>query len=201
MPKPIRRRRVEAGPRIYFGGKIAKNDWRYDLGAEPETENYEFRPNYPWQEHETSLNVGDKRIPYTYTGPFFQSCDHGCYHGENTHGVGLISETRTYLEDDTETPWAGCGGEVYERANVRDKCLEAIRRSDVMFIWLDSMSAYGTLVEAGYAHALEKCIWVAHDSFNYDDMWFLFGIAQLRAEASHPSVALAHFLTAHYKAA
>ena len=33
----------------------------------------------------------------TIVGPFFLSCDHSCYHGQNSHGVGL----NHYYEDGT----------------------------------------------------------------------------------------------------
>jgi hypothetical protein len=42
---------------------------------------------------------------------------------------------------------------------------------------------------------------VAHDQFDYDDMWFLFEVAELRAETNSPKFALAHFLASHYSVA
>lgn len=199
---------VTKPPRIYFGGKIAKNDWRGALGGGEEGL-YDYTPRPTWPEIPVSHNFDGTCMSYVYTGPYFVSCDHGCYHGVNTHGGGLPSKTRALMNGMVkyhggEEEYYGCAGEIFHRrADVRDRCLEAIRRSDIMFVWLDSLSAYGTLIEAGYAHALGKRLWVAYDGpvdahvGGYEDMWFLFSIAEHRAVTPDPSTARAHFLTAH----
>lgn len=56
------------------------------------------------------------------------------------------------------------------------ECFEAIKRSDVVFAWIDKLSAYATLVELGYAKALGKRIWIA-SPLHYEDLWFVYRMA------------------------
>lgn len=70
-------------PRIYFAGKIDKNDWRHEivyngLGVEPWAAADMFDPDF-------IVDCGS----YLYGGPFFVRCDHGCFHGRNQHGAGI----------------------------------------------------------------------------------------------------------------
>lgn len=78
----------------------------------------------------------------------------------------------------------GCNDSVYvgeprgdlTRQTIRRLCLDAIRRADVVFAWLDSLDCYGTLAEIGYAHAVGRKIWVASPE-PLPDLWLAFGMA------------------------
>ena len=59
--------------RVYLAGKISKNDWRHQLIA--------GLRNHSWEDGPLTQSG------FTYVGPFFISCDHGGFHGPNTHGM------------------------------------------------------------------------------------------------------------------
>lgn len=128
---------------IYMAGKISQNGWRNAL-ADIRHESFFDTDHYvPIKEH--FLN---------YVGPFFISCDHGCSHGRNEHGVGC-----------------GCGdnseysiqsGPDYDLF-VMNTCLKNINRCQTVYAWIDSLDCYGTLLELGYAYANRKDIRIAID--------------------------------------
>lgn len=139
--------------RVYFAGKIDKNDWRHTL--------IDFPREWDWQDTPSEFVVNDRII---YSGPYFVACDHGCYHGPGTHGRGAGSR---YVCDFTET-----------RKEVFDRCCSNIDDSDVVFCYLDSMDAYGTLWELGYAFNSKKHIFVACKSDEFPptvfrELWFV----------------------------
>ena len=142
---------------IYLAGKIYKNDWRHEVAPirgvwGPPTGEERLTP---WPVlRESVLRTFD------YVGPYFQADDHGCFHGRNSHGCDE----------------SNCGG-VYEaptRADLQSRCFKAIQKADIVFAWLDDPTAYGTLVEIGYAKGLGKRVVVATPDYNYakGDMWF-----------------------------
>lgn len=98
------------------------------------------------------------------SGPYFISCDHGCYHGENTHGVGANKKT--------------CDGGYTPPEIVARICREQIKKSDFVFAYIDTNDCYGTLCEIGYAIGLKKYVAVM---FSDDDlmkqMWFVSEMA------------------------
>jgi len=119
---------------IYLAGKISKNDWRPFV----DYSDYDYYEPLPdWEEVDASFQ--GLRV----TGPFFMSCDHGCAHGNGSH-ASIV----------------GCSGEEGEsRRRTWRRCVEAIKRADIFFAWLDDdTTAFGTLVEIGYAKALGKRI-------------------------------------------
>lgn len=136
---------------IYLAGKIRKNDWR--TGRYPIKSAWDaldHRGSGPWpivREHVHGMD---------YVGPFFMSCDHGCAHGPETHGVGAGD----VVEGAYPAP---------SRSEVIMRCLNAIERADIFFAWFGAeqdcdknhVTAYGTLTELGYAKALKKTIVVA----------------------------------------
>jgi hypothetical protein len=126
---------------IYLAGKIAKGDWRYDLIG------YEigqlWDPGCQGEKPErwpvmTNAVLG----MFDYTGPYFtENGGHGLGHGPNTHGCN----------DGMDAPVTG-------RQELMRLCMEAIISADIVFAWLDDLTAYGTLVEIGFAKAHGKFI-------------------------------------------
>jgi hypothetical protein len=153
--------------RVYLAGKVEAGDWRHSLvplrGAGPQ---YEFGDK-PWLGHEIEFKAGLRRM--TYTGPFFYSCDHGCFHsdGISTHGVGAGNEN-------VEGAYDGM-----TRRYLLGQCEAAIRRADVVFAWLDNPTAYGTIAEIGYARALGKHLVIARPPEGQDlhELWMAFQMA------------------------
>lgn len=156
---------------IYLAGKISSNDWRASiLGYRPGgvCDIEEFLdphiepPLWPIKE-------GAIFGTHAYGGPYFISCDHGCAHGSSTHGVGA---------HDGEPPpcidaMMGHGRSVPTRREVARLCLEAVRDSDLIFAYLTSTDAHGTLVEIGFALALGRRVAIAWDPrVKSADVWF-----------------------------
>jgi hypothetical protein len=178
-----------AEQRIYLAGKISNSDWRHSLVrglrcARTESEIYE-----DWPE----ITVGGTDLnptPWTYTGPYFISDDHGCGHGPRWHGNGNAEEDGI------------CGGAYPQPARswIVRQALAAIDRSDVVFAWLgigdaeEQSSAYGTLAELGYASGKGKEIIVAAPCVTpvcdcaLDELWFAARLPGVRVIHGHDPV-------------
>lgn len=141
--------------KTYYAGKISKNGWREELYKELRDMDFSNRDN--------------KKLIYSnleYSGPFFIGCDHGCFHGDNSHGV---------------LPYDGAlcegSGEVCQE-EVVDYCYKWINKSDAIFCYINSEECYGTMTEIGYAYAKHKPIFMVinndciSDKF-LNDIWFL----------------------------
>lgn len=151
--------------KIYLAGKIAKNDWRHGVVADLRGEG--------WVTGHEVNNYRQIPIPglvlakaiygkHDYTGPYFASCDHGCGHGSNSHGVNV-----------------GGGGCITppRSADVVNMCLRGIQECDMVYAWIDSPDAYGTLAEIGFAVSEGKKVYVA-GSQRFTDLWFAYELAQ-----------------------
>jgi hypothetical protein len=91
MMTPIRK------PTVYLAGKIGRNDWRHELVPELRgTVNGDCLDPEPVLFDPTlRIDCGD----FVYVGPFFVSCDHGCFHGPASHGaVGAPDEGLSQAE-------------------------------------------------------------------------------------------------------
>lgn len=143
----------------YLAGKILPHDWRTNFYYDSF---YEHIP--PNALAERSEQVNDE---LTVTGPFFISCDHGCYHGDGKHGVGAVGS----IHSDDE--WGGCMGNYFSRDDVLNICKKQIDRADIVFAYIDHNDCYGTLAEIGYAHAKGKDIVIvfSNDALKRE-MWF-----------------------------
>lgn len=120
--------------RLYLAGKIGKGDWRHGIvrglrGAFCDGDEVPkgILKNAIFGEHD-------------YCGPFFVSCDHGCGHGSNSHGVGLNG--------------APCIGPSYSRLEISDACMYGVQHSEAVFAWIESTDCHGTLFELGVAHGI-----------------------------------------------
>ena len=138
---------------VYLAGKISRDDWRNvfcnyrGIPCEPEV----IAAGY-------ECDVSDA---LTITGPFFISCDHGCYHGDNTHGVGAGHGS------------PNCIGDYYTREDVLFICKRQSERADIVFAYIDQLDCFGTLTEIGYAHAKGKDIVIVFSNAVLKrDMWF-----------------------------
>lgn len=179
--------------RIYMAGKISKGDWR---------SRYYGRNSDLYEQLLDTPGVAEwEPVPFDnhlYTGPFFVSCDHGCYHGNNTHGVGAPGDDGIETSDGD---WygVGCGPRGMKPRHVVSQCQLAIHRSNTFFAWIDADDCYGTIAELGYARLIVPDIWVAGPEPN-PDMWFIYEMASDTAFGfNSPHDALNHFLKKHDK--
>jgi hypothetical protein len=164
---------------FYFCGKIAKNDWRHTIVRDLRGVDYplaDYRAGgAPIVRH--ALGVG-----LHYSGPFFVGCDHGCYHGSDTHGVGQGRET-----------YDCAGVYVPPEYEILANCRTSIAACDIVFARLDDLTAYGSFAEVGIAHALGKVIWIAWPR-RLPDLWFIEQMATVVAMAERPELAFRKLL-------
>jgi len=142
---------------VYLAGKITSNGWRQEI--------FDMRNTFCGDDYD-EIKLSTIQIRYNFktniTGPFFLGCDHGCYHGENSHGVGIQCPN-------------GCYGEnTLTEKQVYDICTRQINNSNVVFAYIDENTCYGTLWEIGYAKAKGKHIDIVFDNEKLmSNMWFI----------------------------
>ncbi|AIQ46489.1 hypothetical protein R70723_11880 [Paenibacillus sp. FSL R7-0273] len=149
----------------YLGGKIERNDWRHSIFTDLRSGNSDF--------FKSKMSYVDG---FSYNGPFFVSCDHGCFHDAGNHGLGVINtgcDTGVFGEKGEEIE------KQFKRHDVNNKCIEWIKSSDMVFFWTDKRDAYGSITEIGIAHSLNKPIFIgiSNQLENAEDMWFPFNLA------------------------
>jgi hypothetical protein len=133
-------------PCIYLAGKIDKSDWRHQVVPE-------------LRRHEAYLETIDTN-EFIYVGPFFKSCDHGCFHTDGSHGLlGQNQKLRRLAQ-----------------LQVRNSCFEAVRNCDIFFLYINHPEVFGSLVEVGWAQAFNKKVVVIYApgiaSPYSNDYWF-----------------------------
>lgn len=185
--------------KVYLAGKIAKNDWRHDIVRTQQYGTWALKMAWPHpassDSHERWPVLRDAVFGHDYVGPYFIGDDHGCGHGGGTHGVGDLN-TSCF-----DAP---------SRSDVVQRCLHAIEAADLVFAWIDDLTAHGTLVEIGWAAARGKKVVIGtttapgrrvagetisghfvgeFDPSPLSDMWFVFHMGQV-IEAPTPREAI-----------
>jgi hypothetical protein len=140
-------------PSLYLAGKVSKFCWRHGLVT-------------GLREH-TWGNGPLAQAGFTYLGPFFISCDHGCAHTPGSHG----------------NAFGGSLAQNMARKEVARLCREAISNSDLVFAYIDSKDCFGTLVEIGWAQGLSIPVVVSFApgvaSAESNELWFPCEFADL----------------------
>ena len=149
---------------VYLAGKISDADWRNRIVRELRGHIIDVHTIYSSDPAETYIDE------LFVSGPFFISCDHGCYHGHKTHGVGAYSPG-DFIDD--EYP-GRCSGIGVPKSLVPSVCMSQINCSDFVFAYIDSPTCYGTLAEIGFAigRKLPVAVMFANSAIK-DDMWFI----------------------------
>ena len=133
-------------PKVYAAGKIHKNDWR------PVRRGGELIDTVELEK-------------YVYVGPFFIGCDHGCFHGDNSHGAGdpIPSEQQRRLDspnfdgyhdpDEQLRMWDPLRGEesgesIFDedtmcglsvrRSDVFELCKKQIESCDILYAYIEN---------------------------------------------------------------
>lgn len=152
---------------VYLAGKISKNGWRQDI----------FPTLKAAECH--GFDSRDEVIKgnFRYCGPFFISCDHGCFHGKGSHGRGV---GKNWLAGSPCDEVYRKGSDLIKaRKNVTQSCVQWINNADIIFAWIDDPKAYGTITEIGIAYQAGKPIFLAmpiHFEV-FDDMWFAWTLS------------------------
>lgn len=182
---------------FYLAGKISKNGWRHSI-VDGLREVHPYSDAFFWPTLKAAIFE-----QFDYTGPHFSRCDHGCTHraGEHTwflgpegwgqcpeippfceyrerggHGTKLIPDCNENCDNCVATP-SLFDPHSANKTWVTTECERAITFADIVFAWLDSDDAYGTLVELGIASARGKQIWIATPQLK-PELWFAYNLAQ-----------------------
>lgn len=155
----IRQRNLQAPLRVYFAGKVCKNDrdWRGFL----------FSNNRIMSEPSCNeeINIYGGSYPYSpgtvlYAGPTALSCDHSCWHSTD-HGIvnPFNDNDREHMHVGREWPpflADGCptGGNGLSKKQAVERCMYQIRTAEAVYAFIDSADCHGTLTEIGYAYAV-----------------------------------------------
>jgi hypothetical protein len=197
--------------KIYLAGKIGSMDWRHSVvhnlynALEPIEENGNLLvlPDR-WPTLKNSI-FGQ----HDYTGPFFTNNlgIHCSIHGPDMHGNGFADDDMGFVQSGyvTKEKFDEINSNHNATENTGAKelvamlCLQAIIKSDVVFVWMDSNTAFGTLFELGFALAHRKKIWWATPNPAYSewadkDMWFAKNFASERVVSKSAKSALQSLL-------
>lgn len=150
---------------IYLAGKITKHGWRKNIVSGVDEDEVH---NYVQQYNKWPVTKNGVMGMFDYTGPYFVRCDHGCYHGNGDHGVGINKNCQSSLGDFH-----------YTQSLVYSLCMDAIKDSLCMFAWIDGEDIYGTIAEIGYAHGLGNCYICVAGPRRYTELWMVYQMADV----------------------
>lgn len=145
--------------KVYLAGKISSNDWRFDIvsGLLDESRINESNIDRTWPILENSIFK-----TFSYCGPYFTAFHplaRGPSHGDTLHGNGLENDKTHYNSSN--------------RDHVVSNCFKSIASCDIFFLWINSLDCYGSLVELGYAKALNKTIRIGVEKgLDISELWF-----------------------------
>lgn len=131
--------------------------------------------DYDWR-HQVVLGLTDKlkALPADGTWPLMDASILGL-HGYTGPYFRKIEKT---AGDQTPT-------------KVHRLCLSAVMQSDLVYAWVDDVTAYATIYEMGYAAALGKFTAVAYPtSFDRSELWFMSCCSDEIIEATGPITGL-----------
>lgn len=136
--------------KIYLAGKITGNWWRKEI-----CDSFgNFYPRIPGQnliDAVVAVNPTEYYLSeydageFIITGPHSLGCDHRCFHMKDNgakHAATGIDWENSHLS----------------KEDVLLACTGQIDRSDLIFCYIDSVDAYGTIAEIGYSYAKSKFI-------------------------------------------
>lgn len=207
-------KKINSIKNIYLAGKISyfSEDWRRDIlfsennhHRSPEMLKDGFAEDIT-EIHQWPILKNQVLNIHNFTGPYFISCDHGCFHGQNNHGVGIIDNTCSGGRGEGEycncrsDSYVNCGCEINKRNILKRQkrtvllCNKAIENSDIIFAWITENTCYGTITEIGYAKGNGKTVWIAGPN-EIKDMWFTYNLAdKFSFNFQNPKEALNFFL-------
>lgn len=176
---------------IYFAGKMDRNtshkegrrDWREsmvdDILLYQEVTKIVSLP----------IHYGTLLEGHNYCGPYyFDNTGGHTSFTEDDHGTdGMYDE-----QIDEEDPH-GCRHSEARRHAIFSLCLDAVKRCDVVFAWIDSLDCYGSLTEVSWATGLGKKVWIAGPR-RFRDMWFFYLQGDCCFGLNDPEKAFEHLL-------
>jgi hypothetical protein len=160
--------RGESVKSFYLAGKITGTTWRETIVPDWSEENHSasYRNAHDWL---SSLTSFEESVPANawvvvrnvcnvhganlhYTGPWWKDplCHGSASDSMHPHGYSSCIE-RDFELSEIES----------RRVQVSDAVQVAIQRADLVFAWIDGPDCYGTILEIGYARAMDKAVVVA----------------------------------------
>lgn len=176
--------------KVYFAGKITKNGWRQEL--------IDLRSEVFWALNQDNLafetlvqNGIEIDNSFIYNGPYMFGCDHGCFHGKESHGLGANINYE-------------CGGfQPLQPKDIFELCKTLVKSSDVVFCYLDEMDAYGTIWELSWAHAHNIPVYLYYSDQlrlrDVNDLWFVRMGCEVEQQVANPEEAFEYFKVAMYE--
>jgi len=171
---------------VYLAGKIA-DPWRDVIVGNGESGDWSHANHGICSgnmiEEDGSWNVvrGCVNVPgctnIDLTGPYWNTdLDEWAGHGH----AGLVAKHAPQTH--------ACGGaqDWHSRMATMARCRRAINRCDLFFAWIDSMDAYGTLVEIGLAVKCNCKIAIGFGPRTNFDLWFAASLSDTFLVASGP---------------
>lgn len=163
---------------IYFAGKVKKGGgYRGILLGD----------SYVMSRYGKIYEVGGGSV--AYGGPMALSCDHGCFHGDGTHGLmgvgcselGRMNPPFVDRRGEDKSPEDMSHGTyaAHQPKRAVARCFEHISMADAVHCFLETTSSYGTLVELGFASAIMKPIYIyyAQGKHRWDKhFWFCMNL-------------------------
>lgn len=166
---------------IYLAGKITGRGatWRNRIVA-CEGDGITFNWSGLSERNADSWDVAERAISgkHHLSGPFLSLAfcreDHGYVsvadgQSQRWHGTFHTEERAT---DANDPHFQMRRFEVQPRSRIAELCRAAIRRSDVVFAWVDGADCHATFTEVGYAAALGKRVVLACPQAE-PELWFL----------------------------
>jgi hypothetical protein len=175
--------------KVYFAGKVKQNGFRQKLfGSRVMSNGIE----------KYTVNKGQ----IVYGGPFAIGDDHGGWHGNDFYEDERLSirhastivpnneqeyacnvehlpyrfeKNSQKLEGNSVIVGSPATSPVIPPPALVERCLKQIKQADAIFACIEDENCYGTLIELGYANALNKPIYLQFmDSLiDYGDWWFI----------------------------
>jgi nucleoside 2-deoxyribosyltransferase len=156
---------------VYFAGKVKKDGYRQKLLKSPRV------MSFGHQEYQVEGGI------LIYGGPFALSCDHGCFHSKNGHGLLPVDWGEVgYIEDIVPgicSMYDSRNTEGFSHQSAVLQCINQIQNADAVHAYIETVSCYGTLAELGYASAFRKPIYIYYkeNAQNWDKhFWFIFNL-------------------------
>lgn len=171
-------RKTDSRPKIYLAGKITGDNWRHFI-SDLESKHYfralgETIPN--GSNCEEYKDIEFFADDYIITGPHSIGCDHSCFHRMKSKHAS------------TGECVAGVGYRI-EEEYVYESCIHQIEKSDIVFSYINSLDAFGTFAEIGYAAACKKFIFILFKNEKIaDDLWFISNMASVKMIATKYNV-------------
>lgn len=174
--------------KVYFAGKVTCNGWREEILSVRDGINEEMCLR--------GSKLKDIELPipnsgFRYCGPILLGDDHGSYHGDNTHGAGVGKSQYDVMSE----------VKPLTQKQLFKLCISCIDKADVIFCYIDDMSAYGTLFELGYAYGKGIPIYLYFSKElsvkQAEDLWFASVKAVRKKRVSSAKEAFEEFKSLH----